>query len=68
MYKRQVRDLAGYTLGRSDLLRRAMSKKKADVMARERQKFVYGEMIQKALRGALIMALAKKLPIRYMMK
>ena len=37
-----VRDLAGYTLGRSDLLRRAMSKKKADVMARERQSFVYG--------------------------
>lgn len=37
-----VRDLAGYTLGRSDLVRRAMSKKKGDVMARERQNFVYG--------------------------
>ena len=37
-----VRDLAGYTLGRSDLLRRAMSKKKADVMEKERQNFVYG--------------------------
>ena len=37
-----VRDLAGYTLGRSDLLRRAMSKKKADVMERERKSFVYG--------------------------
>lgn len=37
-----VRDLAGYTLGRSDILRRAMSKKKADVMERERQNFVYG--------------------------
>ncbi len=37
-----VRDLAGYTLGRSDLLRRAMSKKKGDVMKRERQNFVYG--------------------------
>ncbi len=37
-----VRDLAGYTLGRSDLVRRAMSKKKAAVMARERQNFVYG--------------------------
>ena len=37
-----VRDLAGYTLGRSDLLRRAMSKKKADVMEKERQSFVYG--------------------------
>ena len=37
-----VRDLAGYTLGRSDLVRRAMSTKKADVMARERKNFVYG--------------------------
>ena len=37
-----VRDLAGYTLGRSDLLRRAMSKKKGEVMRRERQNFVYG--------------------------
>ncbi len=37
-----VRDLAGYTLGRSDLVRRAMSKKKGDVMARERQNFVHG--------------------------
>ena len=37
-----VRDLAGYTLGRSDLLRRAMSKKKASVMEKERRNFVYG--------------------------
>ena len=37
-----VRDLAGYTLGRSDLVRRAMSKKKADVMEKERRNFVYG--------------------------
>lgn len=37
-----VRDLAGYSLGRSDLVRRAMSKKKAAVMAKERQNFVYG--------------------------
>ena len=37
-----VRDLAGYTLGRSDLVRRAMSKKKASVMEKERQNFVYG--------------------------
>lgn len=37
-----VRDLAGYSYGRSDLVRRAMSKKKADVMAKERQNFVYG--------------------------
>ena len=33
-----VRDLAGYSLGRSDLVRRAMSKKKASVMAEEREK------------------------------
>ena len=38
-----VRDLAGFTLGRSDLLRRAMSKKKGDVMEKERQAFVYGD-------------------------
>ena len=37
-----VRNLAGYTLGRSDLVRRAMSKKKAAVMGKERQNFVYG--------------------------
>lgn len=37
-----VMKLAGYTLGRSDLVRRAMSKKKADVMAKERANFVYG--------------------------
>ncbi len=37
-----VRVLGGYTLGRSDLLRRAMSKKKAAVMQKERQNFVYG--------------------------
>ena len=37
-----VRTLGGYTLGRSDLVRRAMSKKKTDVMQRERQNFVYG--------------------------
>lgn len=38
-----VRDLAGYTLGRSDLLRRAMSKKKGDVMQKEREIFVHGD-------------------------
>ena len=37
-----VQKLAGYTLGRSDLVRRAMSKKKAAVMEKERQNFVYG--------------------------
>ncbi len=37
-----VRDLAGYSWGRSDLVRRAMAKKHEDEMARERQNFVYG--------------------------
>ena len=37
-----VRDLAGYTWGRSDLVRRAMSKKKGKVMEEERKNFVYG--------------------------
>ena len=37
-----VRDLAGYTMGRGDLVRRAMSKKKTAVMEKERQNFVYG--------------------------
>ena len=37
-----VRDLGGFTLGRSELLRRAMGKKKLDVMEKERQSFVYG--------------------------
>ena len=37
-----VQALAGYSLGRADLLRRAMSKKKAAVMEKERESFVYG--------------------------
>lgn len=37
-----VRELAGYTLGRSDLVRKAMSKKKIDVMEQERKNFVFG--------------------------
>ena len=37
-----VRDLGGYTLGRSDLVRRAMSKKKQHVMEQERKNFIYG--------------------------
>ena len=46
VYQEQVmqifRTLAGYSLGRADIVRRAMSKKKADVMERERQIFLYG--------------------------
>ncbi len=46
VYQEQVmqicRQLAGYSYGRADLVRRAMSKKKADVMEKERQNFIYG--------------------------
>ena len=46
VYQEQVmqicRELAGFSLGQADLVRRAMSKKKHDVMERERQNFVYG--------------------------
>ncbi|HVI42891.1 MAG TPA: DNA polymerase III subunit alpha, partial [Anaerovoracaceae bacterium] len=38
-----VRDLAGYTYGRSDLVRRAMSKKKMDILLKEQEYFVYGK-------------------------
>ena len=46
VYQEQVmqifRSLAGYSLGRADIVRRAMSKKKAAVMEKERQIFIYG--------------------------
>ncbi len=46
VYQEQVmqifRELAGYSYGRADIVRRAMSKKKHDVMERERQVFIYG--------------------------
>lgn len=42
-----VRDLAGYSYGRSDLVRRAMSKKKMDVMEEERKNFIYGIVDEK---------------------
>ncbi|MBQ3425507.1 MAG: DNA polymerase III subunit alpha [Clostridia bacterium] len=42
-----VRDLAGYSMGRSDLVRRAMSKKKHDVMAREKEIFIHGQVDDK---------------------
>ena len=38
-----VRELAGYSLGRADLVRRAMGKKKLDVMAKEREYFIHGQ-------------------------
>lgn len=62
-----VRDLGGYTLGRSDLLRRAMSKKKADVMEKERQNFVYGNP-EEGCRDVSQMVLASRRPIRFMMR
>lgn len=47
VYQEQVmqifRTLAGYSLGRADIVRRAMAKKKHDVMQKERQSFIYGE-------------------------
>lgn len=42
-----VRDLAGYSLGRADLVRRAMGKKKLDVMAKEREYFINGKLDEK---------------------
>lgn len=59
-----VRDLGGYTLGRSDLVRRAMSKKKASVMAKERQNFVYGnpeEGVPGCLSNGISEAVANKI-------
>ncbi|MBQ7676769.1 MAG: DNA polymerase III subunit alpha, partial [Lachnospiraceae bacterium] len=47
-----VRDLAGYTMGQSDLVRRAMSKKKMSVMQEERKKFVYGDE-KEGIKGAV---------------
>ncbi len=47
-----VRDLAGYTLGRSDMVRRAMSKKKTSVMLKERKNFVYGNE-QEDIKGCI---------------
>lgn len=59
-----VQKLAGYTLGRSDLLRRAMSKKKAAVMQKERENFVYGneaEQVPGCIRRGIPEAVANKI-------
>ncbi|ABY92486.1 DNA polymerase III subunit alpha [Thermoanaerobacter sp. X514] len=63
-----VRDVAGYSLGRSDLVRRAMAKKKMDVMEQERKNFIYGivdeegnVIVPGALRNGLDEATANKL-------
>ncbi len=47
-----VRDLAGYTMGGSDEVRRAMSKKKAHIMEMERKNFVYGNE-EKDIKGCM---------------
>ncbi len=54
-----VRDLGGYTLGRSDLVRRAMSKKKASVMEKERQNFVYGNE-EEGVKGCIANGIGEK--------
>lgn len=54
-----VRDLAGYTMGRSDLVRKAMSKKKAAVMERERQNFVYGNLAE-GIKGCIANGIEEK--------
>ena len=51
-----VRELAGYSLGRSDMVRRAMSKKKEDVMAKERRNFIHG------IEGEVAGCLANNIP------
>lgn len=51
-----VRDIGGFTMGGADLVRRAMGKKKMDVMERERQRFIYGETDEEGnvvIKGAL---------------
>ena len=54
-----VRSLGGYTLGRSDLVRRAMSKKKAAVMEKERQNFVYGNQ-EEGVPGCIANGISEK--------
>ena len=61
-----VRSLGGYTLGRSDLVRRAMSKKKASVMEQERKNFVYGNP-QEGVPGCLSRGIDGRRPIRFTM-
>lgn len=51
-----VRDIGGFTMGGADLLRRAMGKKKMDIMERERKRFIYGETDEKGnviIKGAI---------------
>lgn len=59
-----VRDLAGYSYGRSDLVRRAMSKKKASVMEKEKNNFIYGneeEGVEGCIRRGIPENVARKI-------
>ncbi len=61
-----VRELGGYSLGRADLVRRAMSKKKTDVMEQERKNFVYGVKNDKGefeVEGAIKRGIDEKIAI-----
>ncbi len=61
-----VQKLAGYSLGKADLLRRAMSKKKHDVMAREREYFIYGQKDDNGnviIKGAIANGIDEKVAI-----
>ena len=55
-----VRDLAGYSWGRSDLVRRAMSKKKAYVMEQERKNFIYGNE-EEGVKGCVNNGISKEI-------
>ncbi len=55
-----VQDMAGYSLGRADLVRRVMSKKKADVMAKEREVFILGDK-EKGVPGAVNRGVDRKI-------
>ncbi len=55
-----VRDLAGFSMGRSDLVRKAMAKKNGDVMQRERQNFVYGNS-EEGIPGCIANGIDEKL-------
>ena len=58
-----VRELAGYTMGRSDLVRRAMSKKKQSVMEKEKHNFVYGNP-QEGVKGCVANGIDEKVAIK----
>ncbi|MCH5272056.1 MAG: DNA polymerase III subunit alpha [Lachnospiraceae bacterium] len=55
-----VRDLAGYSYGRSDLVRRAMAKKKASVMEKERRNFVYGNA-EEGVKGCIANGISEQI-------